>query len=68
MKKIDKFHYQEAIHMTDFIRRMIESELVNHWTFDHMQDKHTRYLDKAMKELYKYYCALAERQDELEEK
>lgn len=66
--KLDKFHYQEAIHMTDFIRRMIESELKEHWTYDAMHDLDTEHLDTAMDALYRYYCALAYKQDELDEK
>jgi hypothetical protein len=66
--KLDKFHFQEAIHMADFIRRIIESELREHWTYDVMHDLDVEHLDTAMDELYKYYCALARKQDEMEEK
>lgn len=30
MDKLDSYHYQEVIHMADFIRRMVEQELQQH--------------------------------------
>lgn len=28
--KLDSYHYQEVIHMTDFVRRMIDDEIRSH--------------------------------------
>lgn len=66
--KLDKFHYQEAIHMADFIRRMIDSELCGHWTYSEMTNEERCLCHDAIDSLYKYYCALAEKQDAMDEK
>lgn len=66
--KLTKFHYQEAIHMADFLQRMVDSELVQHYTFDGMSGEEKQLLGSAMHSLYKYYTALATKQDELDEK
>ncbi|TWI49642.1 hypothetical protein IQ22_03965 [Pseudomonas duriflava] len=66
-KKLDKFHYHEALHTCDVISRMISTELCDHWTYAEMSDESRQHLEDAQASLYKYYCLLCDRQDELKD-
>ena len=63
--KLDSYHYQEAIHVCDLIRRMIETELIEHWTARDMTEDQIEMLRLAQDHLGDYYRLLVEKQDGL---
>ena len=65
--KLDVYHYQEAIHVTDLIRRMIETELIEHWTARDMTEDQLEMLRLAQDYLGDYYRLLVEKQEEIED-
>lgn len=64
--KLDTYHYQEAIHVTDLLRRIIETELIEHWTAQEMTEEQLEMLKLAQDHLGDYYRLLIEKQGELE--
>lgn len=64
--KLDTYHYQEAIHVTDLLRRMIEKELIEHWTAREMTEDQIEMLRLAQDYLGDYYRLLVEKQEELD--
>jgi len=64
--KLNVYHYQEAIHVTDLIRRMIETELIEHWTAQEMTEDQIEMLRLAQDHLGDYYSLLVEKQEELD--
>mgnify|MGYP006915028194 CR=1 FL=1 len=63
--KLDPYHYQEAIHVTDLIRRIIETELIEHWTGQEMAEDQIEMLRLAQDYLGDYCRLLVEKQDGL---
>lgn len=64
--KLDTYHYQEAIHVCDLIRRMIETEIIEHWTAQEMTEDQLEMLRLAQDHLGDYYRLLIEKQGELD--
>ena len=64
--KLDTYHYQEAIHVTDLLRRMIETELIEHWTAREMTEDQIEMLRLAQDYIGDYYRLLVEKQEELD--
>lgn len=65
--RLDTYHYQEAIHVTDLIRRMIETEIIEHWTAQEMTEDQIEMLRLAQDHLGDYYRLLVEKQEEIED-
>ena len=63
--KLDSYHYQEAIHVCDLIRRIIETELIEHWTARDMTEDQLEMLRLAQDHLGDYYRVLIEKQEEI---
>lgn len=64
--EVDVYHYQEAIHVTDLLRRMIETGLIEHWTARDMTEDQLEMLRLAQDYLGDYYRLLVEKQEELD--
>lgn len=62
---LDKFHWHEALHTADLINHLIESSLVQHSTYDEIDDNAKDLLSVVQQNLNKLYVIYCEKQDEV---
>lgn len=66
-KKLDKFHYHEALHTAFTMCEFIDLSLLQHWVALQAPDEVKEYLYEAQRQLHNYYVWCAEQQDKLED-
>lgn len=66
MDKIDKFHWHEALHTSHIIQNLINNELIDHHTWEHLSEDQQLELSHAAQLIYNHYVYCCGQQDKCE--